>query len=115
MNTLLQDVRYGARMLWKKPGFTAVVLATLALGIGANTVIFSVVNGVLLRPLPFPTADRLVFMSEWSQQVPNMSVSYPNFEDWRRETRTMEQMAAFRSNGFTLTGGSEPERLTARE
>jgi putative ABC transport system permease protein len=115
MGKLLQDVRYGVRMLSKSPGFALVTILALALGIGANSAIFSVVNGVLLRPLPFTTADRLVFMSEWSQQVPNMSVSYPNFEDWRRETRTMEGMAAFRSNGLILTGGSEPERLTARE
>ncbi|HEY9283763.1 MAG TPA: ABC transporter permease [Pyrinomonadaceae bacterium] len=115
MGKLLQDVRYGVRMLLKSPGFAVVTILALALGIGANTAIFSVVNGVLLRPLPFATADRLVFLSEWSQQVPNMSVSYPNFEDWRRETRTMEGMAAFRSNGLILTGGSEPERLTARE
>ena len=115
MGKLLQDVRYGVRMLVKTPGFALVTVLALALGIGANTAIFSVVNGVLLRPLPFKTADRLVFMSEWSQQVPNMSVSYPNFEDWRRETRVMDGMAAFRSSGYTLTGGSEPERLTGRE
>ncbi|HLL75960.1 MAG TPA: ABC transporter permease [Pyrinomonadaceae bacterium] len=115
MGNLLQDVRYGVRMLLKSPGFALVTILALALGIGANSAIFSVVNGVLLRPLPFRTADRLVFMSEWSQQVPNMSVAYPNFEDWRRETRSMEQMAAFRSTGMILTGGSEPERLTGRE
>jgi putative ABC transport system permease protein len=115
MGKMLQDVRYGARVLLKSPGFALVTILALAIGIGANTAIFSVVNGVLLRPLPYPTADRLVFLSEWSRQVPNMSVSYPNFEDWRRETRSMEGMAAFRSNGFILTGGAEPERLTARE
>ena len=115
MGKLLQDVRYGARVLVKSPGFTLVTILVLALGIGAISAIFSVVNGVLLRPLPYKTADRLVFLSEWSQQVPNMSVSYPNFEDWRRETRTMEGMAAFRSTGLILTGGSEPERLTGRE
>ncbi len=115
MGNLFQDVRYGARMLVKSPGFAAVTILALALGIGANSAIFSVVNGVLLRPLPYPTAERLVFLSEWSQQVPNMSVSYPNFEDWRAQTRTMEIMAAFRSNSFTLTGANEPERLSARE
>ncbi|MBV9924269.1 MAG: ABC transporter permease [Acidobacteria bacterium] len=115
MTTLLQDLRFGVRMLWKRPGFTAVVVLTLALGIGANTAIFSVVNGVLLRPLPYRTADRLVFLSEWSQQVPNMSVSYPNFLDWQAQTTSFEALAAFRSNGFVLTGAGEPERLTARE
>jgi putative ABC transport system permease protein len=102
-------------MLWKRPGFTAVAVLTLALGIGANTAIFSVVNGVLLRPLPYRTADRLVFLSEWSQQVPNMSVSYPNFLDWQAQTTSFDALAAFRSNGFVLTGAGEPERLTARE
>jgi putative ABC transport system permease protein len=87
----------------------------LALGIGANSAIFSVVNAVLLRPLPFPTAERLVFISEWSQQVPNMSVSYPNFTDWREQNRSFEQLAAFRGAGLILTGTGEPERLDGRE
>ena len=115
MGKLFQDMRYGARMLLKSPGFAVVTILALALGIGANSAIFSVVNGVLLRPLPYPTADRLVFLSEWSQQVPNMSVAYPNFQDWRAQTRTMETMAAFRSNSFALTGADGPERLAARE
>src|ERR671920_1791215 len=115
ISTLWQDLRYAVRMLLKKPGFTLVALTALALGIGANTAIFSVVNGVLLRPLPYRTADRLVFLSEWSQQVPNMSVSYPNFLDWQAQTTSFDALAAFRSNGFVLTGAGEPERLTARE
>jgi putative ABC transport system permease protein len=115
MGNLWQDLRYGVRMLWKSPGFALVTILALALGIGANSAIFSVVNGVLLRPLPFKTADRLVFLSEWSQQVPNMSVSYPNYEDWRDESTVFEQLAAFRSAGYTLTGAGEPERLDARE
>ncbi len=115
MGKLLQDVRYGVRVLLKSPGFALVAVLALALGIGANTAIFSVVNGVLLRPLPFKTADRLVFMSEWSQQVPNMSVSYPNFLDWQAQATSFDALAAFRSNGFVLTGAGEPERLTARE
>jgi putative ABC transport system permease protein len=103
------------RVLWKSPGFTLVTILALALGIGANSAIFSVVNGVLLRPLPYPTAERLVFLSEWSQQVPNMSVSYPNYQDWRDQGTGFEQLAAFRSAGFTLTGAGEPEQLSARE
>ena len=115
MGTLWQDLRYGFRMLLKNPGFTLVTILALALGIGANTAIFSVVNAVLLRPLPFPTAERLVFISEWSQQVQNMSVSYPNFVDWRDQNRVFEQLAAFRGAGLILTGMGEPERLEGRE
>jgi putative ABC transport system permease protein len=115
MGKLWQDVRFGARMLVKSPGFALVTILALALGIGANTAIFSVVNGILLRPLPYKTAARLVFLSEWSQQVPNMSVSYPNFQDWHSQNRTFDEMAAFRSNGYVLTGAGEPERLSVRE
>jgi putative ABC transport system permease protein len=115
MGKLWQDIRFGVRVLLKSPGFAVVTILALALGIGANSAIFSVVNGVLLRPLPFKTADRLVFLSEWSQQVPNMSVSYPNFQDWRAQSHSFDELAAFRSNGFVLTNAGEPERLTARE
>ncbi|HEY6186737.1 MAG TPA: ABC transporter permease [Pyrinomonadaceae bacterium] len=115
MATLWQDLRYGFRMLLKSPGFTAVTILALALGIGANSAIFSVVNAVLLKPLPFSTAERLVFISEWSQQVQNMSVSYPNFTDWRDQNRSFEQLAAFRGAGLILTGAGEPERLDGRE
>ncbi|HEV2802101.1 MAG TPA: ABC transporter permease [Pyrinomonadaceae bacterium] len=115
MNTFGQDLRYGFRMLWKSPGFTLVTVLALALGIGANTAIFSVVNTVLLNPLPYPNGERLVFMGEWSQQVPEMSVSYPNFSDWRDQQQTMEGIAAFRSSNYVLTGVGEPERLDGRQ
>ncbi len=115
MNNFWQDIRFGGRMLLKSPGFALVTILALALGIGANSAIFSVVNAVLLRPLPFKTAERLVFLSEWSQQVPNMSVSYPNYQDWREQSTSFEQLAAFRSAGYTLTGAGEPERLDTRE
>ena len=115
MGQLWQDMRFGVRLLLKSPGFAVVTILALALGIGANSSIFSVVNGILLRPLPYAHADRLTFLSEWSQQVPNMSVSYPNFQDWRTQNHSFEELAAFRSNGFVLTGAGEPERLTARE
>jgi putative ABC transport system permease protein len=103
------------RMLWKSKGFTLVTIMALALGIGANTAIFSVVNTVLLKPLPYPNGERVVFIGEWSQQVPEMSVSYPNFMDWREQQQTMEQIAAFRSANYVLTGVGEPERLDGRQ
>src|SRR5215213_5889163 len=115
MNTLWQDLRYGFRMLWKKPGFTVVAILALALGIGANTAIFSVVNGVLLRPLPFEDPDRLVRIGEWSQQVPGMSISYPNLQDWRQQQQVFTQIAATRFNSYNLTGTDEPERLQGRD
>jgi putative ABC transport system permease protein len=102
-------------MLWKSPGFTLVTVLALALGIGANTAIFSVVNTVLLRPLPYPNGDRIVFMGEWSEQVPEMSVSYPNFMDWREQNQSFEQIAAFRNSNYVLTGVGEPERLDGRQ
>jgi putative ABC transport system permease protein len=102
-------------MLWKKPGFTMVAVLALALGIGANTAIFSVVNGVLLRPLPYEDPDRLVRIGEWSREVPGMSVSYPNFLDWREQNHVFTAIAATRFNSFNLTGMDEPERLQGRE
>src|ERR1041384_7104276 len=104
MEPFWQDLRYGARMLLKNPGFTLVAVVTLALGIGANTAIFSVVNAVLLRPLPYRDPHRLVVMNEASKQVPEMSVSYPNYLDWRDQSRGFESLAAVQSAQFTLTG-----------
>jgi putative ABC transport system permease protein len=115
MGTLLQDLRYGVRMLLKKPGFTLIAIMALALGIGANTAIFSVVNGVLLRPLPFEDPDRLVRLGEWSQQVPGMSISYPNLLDWREQNRVFTEIAATRFVSYNLTGVDEPERLQGRD
>src|ERR671932_694121 len=114
MNRLLQDVRFGLRTLLKRPGFTLVALLTLALGVGANTAIFSVVNAVLLRPLPYKDPDRLVRLSESSQQGPGMSISYPNFKDWRAQGTVFEGLAAARFEDFNLTGADEPERLQGR-
>jgi putative ABC transport system permease protein len=111
LEQLLQDIRYGLRMLRKNPGFTAVVVMTLALGIGANTAIFSVVYAVLLRPLPYQDASRLVLLNETTPNVGTVSVSYPNFIDWRKQSQTFSQMAAVREVGFNLTGVVRPENL----
>lgn len=109
--TLIQDLRYGFRMLAKAPGFAAVAILTLALGIGANTAIFSVVNGILINPLPFPESGQLVSAFESIPNFKNGSISYPNFVDWRRMNTTFSSIAAYRSTGFNLAGQGEPERL----
>lgn len=111
MDTFLQDLSYGARMLIKSPAFALIAILTLALGIGANTAIFSVVNGVLLNPLPYPQPEQIVSIFTKMPNFENASISYPNFEDWRRMNRTFSAMAAYRSSGFNLTGYGEPERL----
>ena len=115
METIWQDMRFGARMLARSRGFTAVAVLTLALGIGANSAIFSFVNAILLQPLPYPGADRLVFLTEWSQQVPNMSFSVANFNDLRDQSRVFEALVASRNQNYILTGTAEPERLGGRQ
>jgi predicted permease len=114
LEEIWQDLRYGARMLMKNPGFTLVVVITLALGIGANTAIFSVVNAVLLRPLPLEEADRLVWMSERHAQIPNRMISYPNFLDWRARSRSFEAMATTRGRPEPLTGAGEAQSVMVR-
>lgn len=111
MGTLLEDIRYGLRMLRKNPGFTAVALLTLALGIGANTAVFSIVNGVLLNPLPFPNPDKLVVLFESKPNFKEGSISYPNFLDWQRDNRSFTSIAAYRPDSFSLTGASEAEQV----
>lgn len=111
MNTLWQDVRYGARMLLKNPGITFVVILALALGIGANTAMFSVINAVLLRPLPYHESDRLVFLNERSAVLDEMSISYPNFTDWRDQNQVFEKIGVYNRNSYNLTGAGEVERI----
>jgi hypothetical protein len=96
LETFLQDLGFGARMLRRNPGFTAVAVLTLALGIGANSAIFSVVNAVLLKPLPYADADRLVMIRGANRSRPGRPgvISYPDYRDWRRESRSFENMAA---------------------
>ena len=111
MRTLLLDLRYGLRMLARNPGFTVVAVLALALGIGANTAIFSVVNGVLLRPLPYPEPDRLLTVYESGRDYTRGSVAYPNFVDWRRGSHSFTDMAVYRGDDVILTGTGQPQHL----
>ena len=107
----MNDLRFAFRQLLKNPGFTAVAVLTLALGIGANTAIFSLVNAIMLRPPPFREPARLMYLSERSPQLDSMSVSYPNLVDWQKQTVAFENIAGFRGEGYNLTGGDAPERV----
>ena len=111
MQKMWQDLRYGARMLLKNPGITFVVILALALGIGANTAIFSVVDAVLLRPLPYPESDRLVFLNETSKTMDEMSISYPDFTDWRNQNQVFEKIGVYNRSSYNLTGTGEAERI----
>jgi predicted permease len=111
METLLQDLQYAARMLAKNRSFTIVAVLTLALGIGANTALFSVANGVLLNPLPFPAPNQLVALYAKRVSFERASISYPNFLDWQRDNRSFASMAVFRPDDFNLTGVGEAEHI----
>src|SRR3954468_20214891 len=111
MRTLLQDLRFGMRTLVKRPGFTVVAVLTLALGIGANTAIFSVVNAILLRPLPFKDSEQLVVVYEKTQTVPRDFVSVPNLQDYRAASRSFDEFATFVPQSVNMTGAGEPERV----
>ena len=114
MRTLLQDLQYAARQMMKSPGFAIIAVLTLAIGIGANTTIFSVVNGVLLNPLPYPQSDRLVVLFHNKPHFTRGSISYLNFLDWQRDNRSFDAMAAYRFGNAKLTGAGEPENLSGR-
>jgi putative ABC transport system permease protein len=111
MGTLWQDLRFGARVLLRRPAFTLVAVLTLALGIGANTAIFSVINAVLLSPLPFPDQERLVDLYETFRPDGFGTLSVPNLRDWQRENRTFEGIAGYAGGTFNLQGGDAPQRL----
>jgi predicted permease len=116
MNQLRQDLLYALRTFRRAPGFTAVVVVTLALGIGANTAIFSIVQGVLLRPLGYRQPDRLVMVYESNPRFPRVWISYLNFRDWQRSAHSFEQMAAFNTfKGFDLTSPGTPEHIRGKE
>src|SRR6266436_4292448 len=110
LETILQDVRYALRMLRKNPGFTGVAVLTLALGVGANTAIFSVVYAVLLKPLPYTNPDQLftAFQANKQQGIAEAGCSYPNFEEWRAQNHVFSELAGIVAHQLTLTGGGEP-------
>src|SRR5215467_2263268 len=115
MYSLLQDLRYGLRMMRKSPGFTAVVLIVLALGIGGNTAIFSVVNGVLLQPLPYPRAEQLVSIrsAEPSRGIPPVVASYADYLDWKQQALSFSNMGAYVFDAFNLSAGEKPIQVEA--
>jgi len=114
LDRLAQDIRFGGRTIAKSPGFAAVAILTLTLGIGANTALFSVVNGVLLNPLPYPQPEQLVTLHESKPNFDTGSISFPNFRDWQKENHTFSSMAISRPYGFALTGMGEAEQVRAR-
>jgi putative ABC transport system permease protein len=115
MDSILKDIRYGIRGLWKRPGFTAIAVTTLALGIGVNTAIFSLIHAVLLRPLPFPEAERLVVIKEQNGKTGESlpSVSPADFLDWQKQTQSFTNLAAYSAGPMTLLEGEESELIPA--
>ena len=112
MHGLIQDTRFAVRHLSRSPGFITVAVLTLALGIGANTALFSIVNGVLLNPLPFPQADQLIALGENKPNFENGSISYPNFRDWKKDNHTFSSIAVARPYSFNLLGSGEAEQVS---
>src|SRR6058998_917470 len=110
----MNDLKFAFRQLRKSPGFTAIVVLTLALGIGANTAIFSIINSVLLRPLPYPHADRIMVLNESSGPDQDFSVALPDYFDWQKESKTFEHLACTHKESRNLSGipGREPERVS---
>ncbi len=113
MSNFFQDLRYAIRMLAKSPAFTAIAILTLAIGIGANTALFSVVNGVLLNPLPYPHPEQLITVHESKPNFRTGSISYPNFLDWQKDNQTLAAIAVHRQSSFSLTGLGEAEQVNA--
>ena len=114
MDTLIKDIRFALRSLWRRPGFSTIALMTLALGIGINAALFSVVNGVLLNQLPFPEPEQLVVLDQSKPNFETGAIPYPNFLDLRKENQTFSAMTIFRGTAFSLIGTGEPERVNGR-
>jgi predicted permease len=112
MTTLSQDIRYAARMLLKSPGFAAIVILTLALGIGANTALFSIVNGVLLNPLPYPHSEQLVAVYARTPGIDHAPAAYLNFLDWKRDAQTFSSMAIYRNQDYNVTSTAETQHVS---
>ncbi len=114
MSALWQDLRYSLRMMWKSKSFTFIAVITLALGIGANTAIFTVVDAALLRSLPFKEPDRLVHLWETKpqQQFKEREASYPDYLDWKEQSRVFDGVAGYTRREFTVTGLDAPDRIT---
>src|SRR5687767_3328827 len=108
------DLRLAVRNLIARPSFSIVALLTLALGIGANTAVFTVFNAVLLSPLPYDDPGQIVILNETSPQLPNASVTRYNYDDWRARAKSFAAMGAFRPTSMTITGTGEPERVPAK-
>lgn len=115
MANLLQDIRFAVRTLIKSPGFALMAILTLAIGIGANTAIFTVLNAVILRPLPFYDPSKLCIVTEKSPQFDSMSVAYLNYQDWKSQNSSFTGLAMFRRGDYTLTGDRGPEHILGRE
>src|SRR4029450_6923328 len=114
MSTLFQDFRYALRVLAKQPAFTFIAVLTLALGIGANTAIFSIINSVLLRPLHYPNSDRIMVLNESSGPGQDFSVALPDYFDWKKHAKTFEHLSATHKESRNLSGipGRDPERVS---
>src|SRR3954470_1064789 len=115
MESIWQDIRLSVRSLRRAPTYAIAAIAALAIAIGANTALFSLIEAALLRPFPYPHPEQVLLVSESTKQFPSSSVAYPNFKDWREQTRDVfSGLAAFRRDSFNLTGSGDPERLVAR-